>query len=221
MNINKLAFIGVLVTATSAAMGQGLTTRSFYYDGTQATNGNVTYIVNGDAPNAYLFAGANLGTVWNNNVYGASSTNAGFLAQTLINVATYVYISGNFGGVYTVSGIGAAQDANTYNNDIEVRTNRSLTFTANGFSGIGANIGQINYTLALYQDYPSNGVQIGPGAFGTDAGFNGSTVGVNASTSLPFDGKATLRLSRNLLLTQAALGGHTYTASGFIQVGVN
>jgi hypothetical protein len=143
------------------------------------------------------------------------------LAQTLINVATYVYISGNFGGVYTVSGIGAAQDVNVYNNDIEVRTNRSLTFTADGFSGIGASVGQINYTLSLFQDYPSNGVQIGPGAVGTDAGFNGASVGVNASFALPADGKATLRLTRNLILTQAALGGHTYTASGYIQVGVN
>jgi hypothetical protein len=149
-----------------------------------------------------------------------SYTNAQFLEQTLINVSTYVYISGNFGGVYNVQGIGSANDINQ-TNDVEVRTNRTLSFTASGFYPIGVNIGQIAYGISLYQDYPSNGVQIGPSVTGTDAGFNGSTVYVNPGANLPADGRATLRLSRTLTLTQAAVGGQTYKVGGYIAVGVN
>jgi len=222
MNFKKITLTLACGGFAVAAMGQGLSGRFFSYDGSNYTNGNVTYIVNGDAPNANVWSGYNPGTVYGQNgVLNASATNAGFLALTLINVATYVYISGNFGGVYNVTGFGAAQDTHTYNNDVEIRTNRSLSFTATGFYGIGAAIGSINYTISLFQDYPSNGVPIGPALTGTDAGFNGATLGLNAITSLPVDGKATLRLSRNLTLTQAAQGGQQYTAGGYIQVGVN
>jgi len=221
MNINKLAFIGILATATTAAMGQGLSGRVFSYDGTNGTNGLVTYQVNGDGVNANVFSGYIAGTIYGQNgVLNASYSNAAFLAQTLINVSTYVYISGNFGGVYNVQGFGAASDTNVYNNDVEVRTNRSLSFTATGFYGIGASIGTVHYGLALFQDFPAQ-TQIGGTLHGDDAGFNGATLGLNAITNLPVDGKATLRLTRQLSLTQAAIGGQTYTAGGYIQVGVN
>jgi len=220
MNFNKLAIMSILATATSAAMGQGLTTRIFTYDGSVFTNGSATYILNGDGLGATFFAGAYGGSYPNNAVSGASVTNVAFLVDTLINVSTYVYISGNFGGVYTVQGIGSGTDI-TQTNLIEVRTNRSLSFTANGFYGIGLSVGQIAYGISLLQDFPNNGVTVAGPITGTDAGFNGSTVNLNAITSLPPDGRATLKLTRQLTLTQAALGGHTYLASGLIQVGVN
>jgi len=220
MNLNKLAFIAVLATATTAAMGQGLTTRTFTYDGTTGTNGFATFQVNGDGAGAQVFTGYIAGTVYGQNGVQGGANYAQFLAQTLINVSTYVYISGNFGGVYTVQGIGSASDI-SQTNDVEVRTNRALSFTATGFYGIGASIGQISYGLSVFQDYPSNGVQIGPTLTATDAVFNGATLYVNPVTNLPADGKATLRLTRTLSLTQAATGGKTYTAAGFIAVGVN
>ena len=221
MNLNKLAFISVLVTATSAAMGQGLNTRIFTYDGYQGTNGFATYQVNGDGVNAQVFSGYIAGTTYGQNgVLGASYTNAQFLAQTLINVATYVYISGNFGGVYNVQGVGTATDIQ-YQNDVEVRTNRPLSFVATGFYGLAPSIGSITYAMSLWQDYPSNGVQIGPTISAIDGGFNGSTLYVNPAANLPADGKATLRLQRTLSLTQAAIGGKQYTVAGFIAVGVN
>ncbi len=221
MNLNKLAFISVLATATTAAMGQGISTRLFTYDGSQGGNGLVTWQVNGDGVNAQVFSGYIAGTTYGQNgVLGASYTNAQFLAQTLVNVATYVYVSGNFGGIYNVQGIGTATDIQQ-TNEVEVRTNRPLSFVATGFYGIGANFGTISYAMSLFQDYPSNGVQIGPTITGTDAGFNGSTLYVHPGMNLPSDGRATLKLQRTLSLTQAALGGKQYTAAGFIAIGVN
>ena len=221
MNLNKLAFISVLVTATSAAMGQGLNTRIFTYDGYQGTNGFATYQVNGDGVNAQVFSGYIAGTTYGQNgVLGASYTNAQFLAQTLINVATYIYVSGNFGGVYNVQGVGSSSDI-TYSNDVEVRTNRALSFVATGFYGIGLANGTVTYSMSIFQDYPSNGVQIGPTITAVDAGFNGSTLYVNPAINLPADGRATLKLTRTLSLTQAAIGGKQYTAGGYIAIGIN
>jgi len=201
-------------------MGQGLSGRTFVYDGSNATNGLVTYQVNGDGVGANVFSGYIAGTTYGQNgVNNATYTNAGFLAQTLINVSTYVYISGNFGAVYTVTGFGAGTDPLTDSTDIEVRTNRSLSFTATGF--YAPSNASITYSIALFQDYPANGLQIGPTLTAVDGGFNGATLGLNAISNLPADGKATLRLSRKLSVTQTALGGQQYTAAGFIQVGVN
>jgi len=220
MNINKLAFMTILATATTAAMGQGLSGRLFTYDETKGTNGLVTYQVNGDGVGANVFSGYIAGTTYGqNNVVNATYSNAAFLAQTLINVSTYVYISGNFGAVYTVSGFGSGTDPLTDSTDIEIRTNRSLSFSATGF--YAPNNGSITYSMALFQDYPANGLQIGPTLTAVDGGLNGATLGLNAQVSLPAEGKATLRLSRKLSVTQTAIGGQTYTAAGFIQVGVN
>ena len=220
MNFKKIAFTLVAATTAVAAMAQSMTTRVFSYDGTNVTNGTVTYIVSGDGNGASIFSGVNAGTVANqNSVTGASATNASFAVNTLVNVSTYVYLSGNFGGVYNVTGIGAGQDV-VQAQDIEVRTNRSLTFNASGFYALANNVGTIDYTMSLFQDYPSNGTQIGSTVAGTDAGFTGN-IALNASTSLPTDGKADLHLTRKLSLTQAALGGHTYSAAGIIAVSVN
>ena len=144
------------------------------------------------------------------------------MANTVVNVGSYVYISGNFGGVFNVQGIGAGYDPIIESNLIEVRTNRSLTFTAAGFYGIGSSIGTIAYTMSLLQDYPSNGVVLaGTGVALIDNNFNGATLQLNSQTELPVDGRATLQLTRALTLTQAAVGGQSYTAAGTIQVGVN
>jgi len=220
MNIKRLAFGCALMAATVSAMAQGVLSRTFTYDGGTGTNGIVTWQVNGDGPAAQVFTGYIAGSVYGqNNVVGASNY-ADFLAKTLINVSTYVYVSGNFGGVYTVQGIGSAADI-TQTNDVEVRTNRALSFVASGFYGLGPAIGQISYGLSIFQDFPSNGVQVGPTLTATDSGFNGATLYVDPALNLPADGRATLRLTRTLSLTQAATGGKTYTVGGYIAIGVN
>jgi len=123
-------------------MGQGLSGRFFAYDGSDVTNGNITYIVSGDGPTGYHWSGYNPGAVpGQNGVLYATASQSGFLAQTLVNVASYIYVSGNFGGVYNVTGFGAATDSQTYSTDIEIRTNRSLLFSTDGFYGLGRSIG--------------------------------------------------------------------------------
>ncbi len=222
MNFGKIAVTLVCGCATMAAFGQGPSQRVFTYDGSVPTNGIATYALNGDGAGAYLFAGAVNGSGNYNAVVGASVTNAAFLVNTVVNVSSYVFISGNFGGTYTVQGVGAGYDQTSETNQIEVATNRSLTFTAYGFYGLGSNVGNIAYTMSLLQDYPTNGVALaGTGSALYDQYFNGATVQLNATTQLPPDGLATLQITRQLQLTQGAIGGHTYTASGTIQVGVN
>jgi len=221
MKRTRLAFTAILGALAAVSMAQGVNSRIFTYDGTPGTNGLATYQVNGDGANAQVFSGYIAGTTYGQNgLVGASSTYSQFLAQTLINVATYIYVSGNFGGVYNVQGVGTASDI-TYTNDVEVRTNRPLSFVATGFYGIGLALGTINYSMSIFQDYPSNGVQIGPTISAVDAGFNGSTLYVNPAINLPADGRATLRLTRTLSLTQAAVGGKQYVAAGYIAIGVN
>ena len=221
MNFKKITLSLLCGVTAITAFGQTLTSRVFFYDGTLATNGQATYVLNGDGATAGIFAGSINGTGNQNAVTGSSATNAGFLVSTIVNVSSYVYISGNFGGTFNVQGIGAGYDPVTEVNQVEVRTNRTLSFTAAGFYGIGT-AGTIGYTLSLLQDYPSNGtVLAGTGASLNDAGFNGSTVVLDANTQLPLDGKATLQLTRQLYLNQSALGGKAYTAGGTIQVSVN
>ncbi len=221
MNIKKIALTFVGGSVAMAAMGQGLTNRVFSYDGSVGTNGQATYVLNGDGASAYLFAGSVNGTGNSNGILGASYSNAAFLVNTVVNVSSYLYISGNFGGVYNVKGIGAGIDS-AQTNQIEVRTNRSLTFTAAGFYGMGAAVGTIQYTMSLLQDYPTNGVVLGgTGTSLIDDNFNGATLNLNAITQLPLDGRVTLQLTRQLSLTQAAQGGRSYSAAGTIQVGVN
>jgi hypothetical protein len=222
MNLKRITLSLLCAGVAVAAMGQsGLTSRVFLYDGSVATNGQATYVLNGDGANAYLFSGSVNGTANSNAIVGASITNAAFLVNTVVNVSSYVYISGNFAGTYTVSGVGAGLDG-IETNQVEVRTNRSLTFTAAGFYPMGASIGNIQYTMSLLQDYPATNVVLGgTGASLIDDNFNGATLNLNAVTMLPPDGRVTLQLTRQLTLTQAALGGHSYTAAGTIQVGVN
>ncbi len=223
MNVKKITLSLVCGVVAAAAFGQAQpATRVFIYDGTVGTNGIATYVVNGDGANAYVFAGAVPGNTNNNAVINAASNFAGFAVDTVINVSSYVFISGNFGGTYTVQGVGAGYDQNQELSQVEIATNRSLTFTAYGFYGLGPEVGYIYYTMSLLQDYPSNGVVLsGTGSALADSNFNGATVQLNATTQLPLDGRATLQIGRELQLTQGALGGHTYSASGTIQVGVN
>lgn len=224
MNFKRITLSLICGAMAGVAMSQALPPigRVFNYDGTVGTNGLSTYVLNGDGAGAYLFAGSVNGSGNQNGIVGASITNAAFLANTVINVSSYVYISGNFGGVYNVQGIGAGDDPLLEQNQIEIATNRNLTFTASGFYGLGSAIGYVGYTMSLLQDYPTNGVVLaGTGPFLDDQYFNGATVSLTAAGELPLDGRATLQLTRQLQLTQAAVGGHTYTVSGTIQVGVN
>jgi len=221
MNFNKLAIMAVLATATSAAMGQVLGGRVFTYDGTTPTNGFATWIVNGDGPSANVFSGAYGGTGNSNAMTGATYTNAGFVAQTIINVSTYVYISGNFAATYNVQGIGTGTDS-TQTQSIWINTNRALSFYASGFYGLYAGVGHIDYTMSLFQDYPSNGNLLSStGGAQTDGNFNGREVQLSSPSQLPPDGKMTLQLTRQLTLNQAATGGQAYVASGTIQVAIN
>ena len=223
MNFKKIALSLVCASATMAAMGQALTGRLFTYDNYVSDNGSAIYVLNGDGVNASIYTGSYNGGLNQNGITGFSQTAVGFLVSTVVNVSSYVYISGNFGGVYTVTGVGAGYDPIIEtNNQIEILTNRSLTFTANGFYGLGPTVGTIGYTMSLYQDYPSNGVVLaGSGPVLDDGNFNGATVELNATTMLPLDGRATLQLTRQLTLTQYAQGGHSYTAAGTIQVSIN
>jgi hypothetical protein len=220
MNFKKIAITLVCGFATVAAMGQSLTTRVFSYDGSTATNGIATYTLYGDGNNTSVFAGVVAGSGNANPILGYSQNRVDFSANTQVNVGSYVYISGTFGGTFNVQGIGSGNDV-IETNLIQVKTNRSLSFTASGFYGIGS-VGNIAYSMNLYQDWPSNGTSLGWTGYPLiDTNFNGAYVGVNASTELPVDGCLTLALTRTLTLNQSAIGGQTYNAGGVIKVGVN
>jgi len=221
MNFKRITLSLACVSLAVASFGQALTSRVFTYDGTVGTNGSSLYVLNGDGANAYLFAGGLIGSGNYNGVTGATTLGAAFMASTVVNVSSYIYISGNFGGVYTVQGAGVGYDIPRYD-QVEIVTNRSLTFSASGFYALPNNVGTIGYTLSLLQDYPSNGnVIAGSGAALNDANFNGTTLNLNASQNLPADGRATLQLGRTLTLNQAATGSASYQVGGFILLGVN
>lgn len=215
-----LAIAGLALLGTAAFAQSNDPTRVFTYDGTQATNGLSTFEVD----NTTVYSNGTAGSTTSNSVTGATASGASFAVNTTINVLTYVYLNGNFGGTFTVHGAGSNTDV-AESNDIEVRTNRPLTFTTSAFTvlqtgGAGAaTTGSILYGLSLFSDYPAN-AQVGSTQSGTDTAFNGKTINV-ALSNLPTDGKMTLRLSRTLSLTQLSEGNTTYTASGTIALAVN
>lgn len=220
--MKKLILLLGATMVTSVAFGQAnLTGRVFTYDATQATNGVSTFEVD----DSTVYSNGTSGTDTANSVSSATASGASFAANTTIHVKTYVYLSGNFGGTFTIHGAGSTTDVQR-DNDIEVRSNRPLTFTTSGFTTLrksdlssAATVGSVAYGLGIYANYPA-GSQIGSSSTGTDTGFNGKTLSF-ALSDLATNGKMTLRLSRTLALTQLAAGTVDYNATGTIAVAVN
>jgi len=142
------------------------------------------------------------------------------------NAPSYVNISGNFGGVFYVTGIGSAT-SQSQSNFISITTNRALTFSANSFkplllgnSSEGA-MGSVTYTMTLYQGTPAHvGALVSGPVSGTDVAFNGQTVAVNLA-QIPADGNLVLMISRTLNLTGQATGASTLVGTGNIGVTIN
>jgi len=140
--------------------------------------------------------------------------------------ASYVSISGNFGGVFYVTGVGSSM-SQTQANFVNISSNRALTFTANSFRPLqlgnaseGA-MGTVTYSMAIYQGNSAHvGALIAGPVSGTDAGFNGHTVAVN-SAQIPSGGSLVLMISRTLTLTGQATGACTLVGTGYIGVTIN
>jgi len=241
-----------MAVLTTSAFGQAVDRdgRAFTYDGTTATNGSVTYILDKD-----VFSPASgSSTSLNNAITGASLTGAAFGVKSVINVRSYVFVSGNFAATIEARGAGsdtlsavAADSGTTLDadgfmlNDIEVRTNRLLSFATSGFSALtdGTNtVGSIRYKIDLYRHTDSAGsLEATPLATTgdqsvtdkgyADANFNAKSValasltGGNGLGNGNTKGKLTLRLRRKVSLNQFAQGGQSYTANGVVTLTVN
>jgi len=139
---------------------------------------------------------------------------------------SYVSISGNFGGVFYVTGVGSAM-SQTQSNFVNISTNRALAFTANSFRPLqlgssqeGA-MGTVTYTMAIYLGNSAHvGALIAGPVSGTDAGFNGRTLSVN-SAQIPSGGNLVLMIGRTLTLTGQATGACTLVGTGYIGVTIN
>jgi|GEM_PF-1958357 len=139
---------------------------------------------------------------------------------------THVSVSGNFGGIFNVNGIGTAS-SQTESNEISVNTNRPLTFTANSFKPLSAanssvaSMGSITYSMALYQGTPNHiGNLVSGPVSGTDAGFSGQSLTL-VDAQIPSDGNLVLVLTRTLTLTEKALGAYKLVGTGNIGVTIN
>lgn len=139
---------------------------------------------------------------------------------------SYVYISGNFGGVFYVSGVGGSA-SQTQSNVIVITTNRALTFSANSFKPLQlgnsseSSMGTVTYSMAMYQGSSSHvGALISGPVSGTDSGFNGQTLVVN-SAQIPTGGNLVLVLTRTLNVTGQATGACTLVGTGYIGVTIN
>ena len=214
----RLLLTGALAGCFGLAHAQAnLTTRSFTYDGTSATNGTATYEVQN-------FTVVQNSATLNNQIISAAHNNATFLLKTVIQVQTYVQVSGNFGAEYSVRGPGTTTDA-ARTSDITIRTNRALTFSTSGFttlrnaSNVSVNVGTMAYALTLFTDSPAVS-QVGSPISGTDTAFNGKSLSI-VLTDLPSNGAMTLRLSRTLAVNRLAVGNQTYNATGTVVLTVN
>jgi hypothetical protein len=139
---------------------------------------------------------------------------------------SYVNISGNFGGVFTVAGVGTQTSQNEVN-VVNIITNRALTFTANSFKPLmlgntseGA-MGTVTYSMALFQGTAAHpGALVAGPVSGTDGRFNGQMLGFN-SHQIPANGSMILVLTRTLTMTQKANGACTLIGTGYIGVTIN
>ena len=200
--MTPFAVLAVLM-ASSHAVQRGGIHRTFVYDPAQIQAWNRTYHV---------------------NAFDASQGSAtkGRPMQTL----THVSVSGNFGGIFNVIGIGTAT-SQTESNAISVNTNRPLTFTANSFKPLYAgnsslaSMGSIMYSMALYQGTPTHiGSLVSGPVSGTDAGFSGQSLTL-VDAQIPPDGNLVLVLTRTLTLTEKALGAYKLVGTGNIGVTIN
>lgn len=142
------------------------------------------------------------------------------------SIGYQVSVIGNFGGTFTVHGIGSSATGRQ-DEFINIITNEPLTFQATNFttlmSGLASanSAGSITYEMQLYDGNSSSvGASITSPVSGTDTGFNGAQSVLNMA-SVPGNGQVVLRLSRTLNLTQFAEGATTYTASGTIVLTIN
>ncbi|MFN3729118.1 MAG: hypothetical protein ACK4XJ_05340 [Fimbriimonadaceae bacterium] len=212
--------LAVAAVAGSAYAQSALTTRVFTYDGTVATNGTSIFEIDQVPANTGTLAVTfNNGGTIDNSITAASVTGATFGVKTTINVRTYVYVEGNFSGTFFVRGPGTNTSSNE-NNDIVVRTNRPMTFTAANFTELDDNtVGSIDYTMRLGTGSPF-GTQFAIAGPETDTDFNGEAVS-STMADLSTAGVMTLRLQRQLTLNQLAMGATQYTATGEIVMTVN
>ncbi|MDR3688899.1 MAG: hypothetical protein P4L46_05930 [Fimbriimonas sp.] len=218
--MQKLVVTFTLLVCAAASFAQSdLNTRVFTYDGTTATNGLATFEIDQTpADTGSLAVTANTATI-NNAITSATTTGANFQVQTIVNVRTYIYVNGNFSGNFYVRGPGSGTST-AQNNDIEVRTNRPITFLAQNFTALNdTTVGSVAYTLSLASSYPF-GTQFATTTTQTDTAINGQTLAC-AMSNLPTTGNITLRVARTLTLNQLALGATTYTATGQINLTVN
>lgn len=153
----------------------------------------------------------------------AGASKAGFKPELS---ASFVNISGNFGGVFYVSGIGGGT-SQTQTNLVNITTNRSLTFSANAFKPLSASqasdtsVGTITYSMAIYQGTSSQlGALVAGPVSGTDSAFNGQSVGVIGNRG-PVNENYVLVITRTLSITSAATGACTLVGTGNIGVTIN
>ena len=139
---------------------------------------------------------------------------------------SFVNISGNFGGVFYVSGVGGGT-SQTQTNLVNITTNRSLTFSANAFNPLSlsqtsdASVGTITYSMAIYQGTSSQlGALVAGPVSGTDAAFNGQSIGVIGNRG-PVNENYVLVITRTLTITSAATGACTLLGTGNIGVTIN
>lgn len=147
-------------------------------------------------------------------------------AQKPTQGPSYVSISGNFGGVFYVSGVGVGT-SQTQSNLIAIVTNRSLTFTPTAFKpvvstqGATTDVGSIAYSMAIYSGTPTQigSLVAGPVA-GTDAGFNGQSLSVTVPEQQGNE-NFVLVLTRTLSVSSSAVGQNTLIGTGSISVAIN
>jgi len=139
---------------------------------------------------------------------------------------SYVNISGNFGGVFYVTGVGGAT-SQSQSNLVNITTNRGLTFSAISFRPLQlanspeSTRGTVTYTMTLYQGSSSHvgSIVAGP-VSGTDAGFNGQSLAIGTA-QVPSGGNLVLVINRTLTLTGQATGACTLVGTGYIGVTIN
>ncbi len=139
---------------------------------------------------------------------------------------SYVNISGNFGGVFYVSGIGGAT-SQTQTSQVSVITNRSLTLAATSFRPLTSaqnpnpEMGTISYTMAIYSGTPSQmGALVAGPVSGTDAGFNGQTLSITVPEQQANE-NFVLVITRTLYVNPSATGQCTLVGTGNISVAIN
>ena len=156
----------------------------------------------------------------------AAPATAGAVAKPDSKPASYVSISGNFGGVFYVSGVGQGA-SQTQTNFVNVTTNRALTFSANSFKPLSLGntsegaMGSITYSMALFQGTSGHvGTMVAGPVSGTDASFNGQSISL-LTNQISGPGNFVLMISRTLTVTGTATGASTLVGTGNIGVTIN